>query len=315
MHTYRPKLQRRGRIFQIVGRYYGQGHFFDHDGPTAYGKESLRVAQHLASVHETVGVICYKNALPMFAEAFGEANVASFGALRGTNTLEGRDGLIVIGELNPPSRAVINEAAAMNPKRMEPYRERNQNGDLTLAWRPQEVVYQLTPEGRQHAKRLYGKNTPTRLVGGYEDTTLKMIHQQICDAEVTQAIHRSRVNFLDVVVWLLSPVPLLDESIDWIADEPPLLPQRWLDGEFDSGNPIPLFRWLDLLNWGLLEKLDRGEYVTYEMLGEGAGVSLNWTRCDKWIDKLAKFMPDRCQVDKIKVLKGRGGPRKALAGI
>ena len=324
MKVYRPRIQRKGRVFQIVGRGWFQSSVLDryetvkngkvvtHTKINDYGRKAVRIAQHIAKCHNKVGIITHKALAPAFVESFGAENVQWFGNLRGTNLIEDVDGLLIFGQMSPGSQDVMDIAAMLDPTRVKPFHT-EVNGQLAQPWRPIEMRYELTPEAREIALELHSGNDPSRIVSGYRDPELWTIFSQICVAELTQALHRNRILLHDHVVWVFSPVPLMDTAIDWIADDPPIMPERWLNSKFDAGNPLPFFRWLDLLDWGLIEKLDAGKKLSYEDLANGAGVSSSYARRENWMDGIVQFLGDDYSVTKYLERKSRGPIPDVLA--
>jgi hypothetical protein len=326
MRTYHPHVERKGRVFQIVYRWWGLGHVMEsaweigedgkpkqHRRPSAYGLQALKVARHVARCHRKTGVITYKALAPLFYEDFGKENVQWFGNLRGSNKLEGCDGLAIIGQNTPASRDTIDISAMLNPGRMRPFRAIDDDGLTVQPWGPVEMDYWLTDEGREIARRVHGEDLPSRNVGGFEDDDLWTVFEQICVAELTQAIHRNRILLHeDHVVWVFSPMPLLDTAVDWIADDPPLIPERWIAGKFERENPIPFDRWLDLEAWGIYDKnLAYTEYevddVQYHSIANGAGVTEKHAKNKKWIKRLVEAYPDLFEPMSIRT-GGRGRP-------
>jgi hypothetical protein len=145
--------------------------------------------------------------------------------------------------------------------------------------------------------------SPWRAIKGYWSMPdLQAVYDQLREAELVQALHRSRVNTRDTVVWMLTSVPT-GESLDGIWDDPPL------EAGFPEG--IHWRQWLKLLPW-LEKRREEGLPVTYDDLAEVTGVGIRHTQNNRWLDVIAARYPEQWATSELRPAQGRGRPKKAL---
>jgi hypothetical protein len=321
MVEYAPRIERAGRIYQVAGRLNGMGTIRP-EGPRGQDKapseatlDALRLAKQIARRYGwrpgnggKASVVCSKKVAGYFARDFGVERVETFGALRGSNDQEGQRVMIVVGTVAPGEADVIEIATALSGDRVRPFVDVVDGRERAL-WRSIEAEYPLTAAGQAAARQLKGGDLPRRIVSGYEDPDLRAVYSQLREAELVQAIHRSRVNVYPVDVWVLSSVPLLGEAVDWIDDDPPNEPDAWRRGDYGE-NALPWRHWLTLEDWGLFERLERGEVLDNETLAALTGADIDYIRrraC--WLEAIAAMYPD--SIELATVARGkRGRPPK-----
>jgi len=295
-----PVVERPGKIYQIVGRLNGISTILDDGEPrrlTKSGREMLRQAQTIAVQYSgRIVVVTFKDAVPEFAAVFGELNVMHFGAIRGTNQLEDADCLIVAGGYCPPLRAVKDTTACLFPERMEPFIYRDEEGNWSDPWRRQKREYSLMPDAPRSKPGL----VPRRTVSGFwDDPQLNMVLQAYREEEIVQAMHRVRPNLHASHVWVLTSIP---------TDEP-------LDAIYETLNNTALTPGINWKTWFVLEDAlagwwAEGDDVTAEMIATAVNVTPGWVENQKWLHKIAEWLPDHWLKSKRKKVEGKRGPGK-----
>lgn len=247
LQTYQPRIDRKGKVYQIVARMNGKRSLVNKSGEyTKNAQVLIEQTKLIAKKYEGKGrvcVVCHLIMKPKFVEIFGDENVLHFGAIRGSNKLEkGLACLIVAGTPAPSPFDIVDIAVALDQNRIEPFRYA-ENPKLTYI--EQECEYRITPELRYE----HGGEGPFRKVRGYWDNwQLQAIHEQLSKAELEQAIHRARINSQEADVWNLSGLPT-NEPVDGIWDELPLAPdpftwqewaliEPWLNARWENGECV-----------------------------------------------------------------------------
>lgn len=281
MSVYQPRIDRKGRIYQIVARMNGKRSLQDKHGKfTPNAQKLIEQAKLIAKRYEGKGrvcVVCHMLMEQQFADIFGAENVMHFGAVRGSNKLEkGLACLIVAGTPAPGPFHVIDIATALDKNRIEPF---VYSEHMRSAYTEQECEYLITPELREEQEGL----SPFRRVRGYwEDWQLQAIHEQLSKAELEQTLHRARPNSQDVDVWILSALPT-NEMVDGIWDEPPFAPAPFNWQEWRLIEP-----WLD-------EKWELGGLVGRNEIAALLGISAKWVASRKLLQAVITIQPDRWQ--------------------
>jgi hypothetical protein len=153
--------------------------------------------------------------LPISAK-FGDADVAHFGNIRGSNEFEDHDAVIILGRDEPPVRAAEERAMAIWYDTAEPIERiwADSNGRVNY---PKELRPYFTHEAGE----------TTEWVSVHPDHRVQAVVKQIRDAEMLQAIDRLRLIHSDrrKTVYILCNIPLdipVDRLVTWgqlIPDE------------------------------------------------------------------------------------------------
>lgn len=186
-----PNVRLQGRIIQVTDRANGKSTLLKGGQPT--GKVSQLADQ--------VSQIIQKNELKQpsivtFQEVtrhadFETLNALHFYAARGSNVQQETDGHIVAGTPQPSLLDMDKLARIVFFERMTPF---------NLKWSIRDTPY--TYADHQGLGRAY----PTS--GFWHDEDLQAILWQYREAELIQAIHRSRLTVRPVTCWLLSNLPV-----------------------------------------------------------------------------------------------------------
>jgi len=230
----RPQLT--GRVFQVVDRANGKSSLIDKDK-----KETGRVVQlkaqvdHITRNYKNPGVITFQALTEQF-----DGKTSHFYGSRGTNAFEDCDVLIVAGTPQPPLFQIEKLAKSIWRKRMRPF-------DLTWYSMPRRYMYEEDGKGFEYP------------VSMYADAELNTILWQQREAEIIQAVHRARILFRDIPVYLLTNVP--------IDELPPhkLLSIREL---MDAPMGVDVFKWTAVLKWADTEFDKRGALTTSDFVDE-----------------------------------------------
>ena len=295
---YAPQVKRPGRVFQITGRLNGVGQTLVRGEKgqvlTKKGIQMLEVAEMIAEEYEgRKAVVTFKGAehqfmrLPVF-----EGNVRHFGDIRGTNDLETAKVLIIAGGYCPNVGGVYDLAAALNPKRMNPFLA-IQDGKPEPPWSREKCEYRM--------RNLEGQGHWRNVSGFWHDPDLRIVLEEFRRNEIVQAIHRARPNLQASDVWVLTSIPT-DEPLDDIYENPSKLdftPTRqaikrktytcyqgvswelWLVLRF----------WLDRM-WDQADETGEPTHITKEMIAKCASVTPGTVESQRWLDTLDTFYRD-----------------------
>lgn len=297
VQEFHPRIQRQGSIYQVTGRLNGTTTLLEDETPTRQARELLEISRRIAGGYDgRVGVVCNKALRPLFEREFGESNVEHFYALRGTNSLEDVNCLLVVGNPAPDLMSTINTAAALNEERIRPYGQENEHGYIQPLFYAQEREYAITDELRQK----HDGQTPWRNVKGFwSEPELQAIYEAHRENELLQAIHRARPNVRECDVWVLTSTPT-SEPLDGVWDDPPIGP----DGIYWK-------TWLQLEPW-LQEQFDSHKAVSTTDLATAADVDPTWVRRKGWIEAIARHMPDKWELT---LIPTGGRPSKGIAPL
>ena len=301
VREYAPQVERPGRVFQVVGRLNGMSSSLGQTQKKGVkrlsknGRQMLKAADLIAAQYEgRVAAVTFKSAETEFMDVFGEENVRHFGALRGTNDLEGAEALIVAGGYCPPMAGVFDLAASLNPERMIPFMQ-EVDGRAESCWSKRLVEYRMREQKR--------KGAPWRNVSGFwRDADLSVILEELRRNEIVQAVHRVRPNLKASDVWLLTSVPT-NEPLDGIYEdlsEVEFTPERAKEQRttktgktYDKWKGVAWGPWLLLWRW-LDRKWDEGvPYLTKEDLAIQANVTSKTVVVQGWMDALDAFYKDK----------------------
>ena len=189
------------------------------------------------------------------------------------------------GTHTPDGSALLDLATALSDKLTPFYQV--VDGKRQPLYRYADREYRLSAAGRDCLQTQFGADVQAaaRRTGYYADTTLDAIHRQLREAELVQALHRARINIHETVVWLLTGTPLPDEELDGLWNDPPLAP-----------GGIHWQTWFQIESW-LQFQHRAGVSVTHEALAAAAGVSLNWSQRNRWLNIIADYLPTQWRLD------------------
>ena len=294
--TYERRIERQGKIIQIVGKLYGSsttrkkvanldsedGYNIEH---TKHAKELLHICLWIKSKHsgKRIGVVCNKSIRGLIEQYFASDDIFHYYNTRGSNALIDVDILILAGAPSPSTNDVINTALALNPDRIESYYREDKDGKLLLPFVQKDRYYNVTPKLRkkiiaaQEAKGDQG-NTPYRLVSGFwNDPDLQRIFELSREQEIVQALHRCRINIRPAIVYNVNSIPI-NEELDEIMDAPMI--------EHPEG--ITWQNWLTIEDWLSSQKI-----VTANSLAVQTGLKSSYIKDRKWLKLIADFQPKK----------------------
>lgn len=298
VEVYAPRVVRQGKLHQVVGRLNAKTSALHRAQLTDDGRVLVETVQALARKSQRPGVVCWKALQPHFARVFTAERVMTFGNLRGANALQDVDDLFVVGTFTPNGSAMLDLAVALSGD-LTPFWEMGADNRREPLYRYSDREYRLSPAGVVILKLMHPQaEAAARRTGSYMHPTLDAIHRQLREAELIQSIHRARITIHPATVWLITSTPLQDEAVDGIWQDPPIGP----DG-------IHWRVWLKLEPW-LLEQQAAERPVTYDSLAHVARVDATYAKKEKWLDRIAAFMPDAWQIGQLEPA-GRGRPPKA----
>lgn len=187
-----PTVAPKGTITQVHASLYTKRSIVRSDAQSLEEQANVaRTQRELATMlamiakrHTHVAVISYKDAVETFAPP--GAQIGHFYASRGTNAMEACDALIVVGTpmLNPDG--YVRMAAMLHDDRIAPF-------DAT--WSTRDVPY-------------VGSSLATDVPGFWHDDDLQQLLVLTREAEILQAINRSRPLRRETSVYLFSRLPL-----------------------------------------------------------------------------------------------------------
>ena len=193
VHIIQPNIRMAGRLIQVTDRANGKTTLIENGEPTEKTRQlSDQISQIVEkSGWQNGGLVTFKE-LSTRAE-FQFLNPLHFYAARGSNAQQDVDGLIVAGTPQPSLFEIDRQARMVFFERMTPF---------NLKWSLRDVAYRFVDSNGN------GRAYPTS--GFWHDEELQAMLWQYREAELIQAVHRSRLTVRDVTVWLLSNLPLLD---------------------------------------------------------------------------------------------------------
>jgi hypothetical protein len=314
-----PDVARKGKIYQIANRLNGltqlttseryvagdEGEVPDDEHnerepvkrvkrtPNDTAHELLKLLQELCADrgYEIPGVITHKALRPFFEEA--GMKTTHFYGQRGTNSLEDCDVVFVVGTPSPPNLSIIQTFAALNQDIMNPFVAlvNEDTGRIAPIRTAKEVAYRYTNKE--------GKSPRRMLSGFWWYPELQSIYQLYREAELKQALHRSRATIRAVDVWLLSTVAV-DERLDGFFAS--------ADEALNAPEGISWQHWRTILRW-----LESGtdDLLTYETLSALTGVGEAWISRNKWLDRIYERVAGDWEIASLKI-NARGRGKRAL---
>lgn len=295
VQAWRPHVERRGKVYQIVNRYNGKTTFLDDEGLDRQGEETKQMMQNIINVYgyEKPGIITFKGAEKPFKLMFGD-RTAHFYGQRGTNTLKECDSIFIAGCPSPNDYAVIQTYASLYPDAIRPFSAvTTQDGKIRPIRTELTQTYNFIRED--------GKSPRRRVSGFWWEPDLQAVYRLYREDELLQAIHRGRPLTNDCDVWLLTSIPV----------------NEWLDGIYENPGDalncpenMAWQQWVKIKPWldGIWEA---GGQITNEMLAELADVTVQWVYSQGWLETIARLQPERWQIGSLQST-GRGRRKKTL---
>lgn len=273
-----PPVRLRGKIMQVTDRANGKSSVVEDGATTDKADQLTQQVMHIIQRHglHKPGIVSFQKFVTL--ADFKQLPVLHFYAARGTNVQQDVDGQIVAGTPQPSILEMHKLARMLFFERDMPF-----NRLWTVRDRPYRFV-DADGKGRAYA-----------VSGFWHDDDLQAILWQFREAELIQAVHRSRLATRDVTVWLLSNLPI------WELPPSELLQIRDL---FDAPPDVDAFRWTEVLRVAHT-CCDRQGYVTSADLSAVLGLDNRTAR--KYVERLAA----QPQWDNAAVRAGRGRPPKA----
>lgn len=263
----RPNVAMRGRVFQIYNSRNNKHALDSNEEKRATLKAQV---DEIASRYQNPAIISYKSVIDELA---GDRLKGHFGGNRGTNRFQECDCLIVVGTPQPDMSAIKSMAAMLFADRMAAF-------DLT--WSTQLVPF-------------FQQSLAYEVANYWNDPDLRLLVEQLREAEMIQALNRARPLIRDVDIYILSNVPLHGVPVT-------LMSANELRG---IPNGVKADLWEQVQAWAVALEQQQG-YVTTADLVKQFGISKH--TADSYIDKLAEI--HGWEVFKA-IGRGRGRPPKA----
>ena len=188
-----PNVKMTGRIIQVTDRANGKSTLVKGGQPTGKVSQLVEQVSQIIQKNELQrpGIVTFQE-VTKHAD-FERLNQLHFYGARGSNVQQDVDGLIVAGTPQPSLLDIDKLARIIYFERMTPF---------NLKWSMRDVPYSYVDA---HGM---GRAYPTS--GFWHDEDLQAVLWQYRDAELIQAVHRSRLTVRDVPVWLLSNLPIAE---------------------------------------------------------------------------------------------------------
>lgn len=277
-----PPVRLRGKIIQITDRANGKSSLTKEGEATSKADQLAEQVKFIIKHHNLrkPGIVSFQEFVTL--REFEQLQTLHFYAARGTNVQQDVDGHIVAGTPQPSLLEMDKLARVLFFERMTPFNR---------LWTTQEQPYRFVDDE--------GKGRAYTVSGFWHDADLQAILWQFREAELIQAVHRSRLATRDVTVWLLSNLPI------WELPPAELLQIRDL---FDAPTDVDAFRWPDVLRLAN-DYCDKQGFVTSADLAAALGIDNRTAR--KYVERLAK----QPHWDNAAVRSGRGRPPKAVQRV
>lgn len=253
-----PNIRMAGRVIQVTDRANGKASLVKD------GKETGKARQLIEQINQIVEKNDLQNAgLVTFQEFSGRAefshlNPLHFFAARGSNVQQQVDGLIVAGTPQPSLLDIDKQARMLFFERMTPF---------NLKWTLRDIPYHFVDSNGK------GRAYPTS--GFWHDADLSAVLWQYREAELLQAVHRSRLVVRPVTVWLLSNLPIWE------------LPPRALYSIHDINEAPPgvdPWLWPQVMKIANLRSAETGCVTTHDLM---KALSIDARTARKYIDLLS----------------------------
>lgn len=274
-----PPVRLRGQIIQVTDRANGKRSLTKDGESTGKAQQLTEQIQHIIQSHglQKPGMVSFQEFVSL--DEFEQLQTLHFYAARGTNVQQDVDGHIVAGTPQPSLLEMDKLARMLFFERMTPFNR---------LWSVRERPYRFVDDE--------GKGRAYPVSGFWHDEDLQAVLWQYREAELIQAVHRSRLATRDVTVWLLANLPV------WELPPSKLLQIRDL---FDAPPGVDTFRWPDVLRVANAF-CDRQGFVTSADLA--AALNLDSRTARKYVEQLAA----QCGWANAAVRVGRGRPPKAV---
>ena len=268
-----PVVEMRGRIIQVADRANGKATLIQDGAPTDKATQLDKQVAQIISRNElkNPGIVSFQ----ALEARFVDMRFLNFYGARGTNVAQDVDGLIVAGTPQPSLFELERQARMVFFDRMMPF---------DVKWTLKDIAYDYIASDGQG--RAYNAS------GFWHDADLEAVLWQYREAELIQAIHRSRLTVRDVTVWLLSNLPLTDLPVSELISIAELM-----------GAPAGV----DLYLWQRFVELAEttGSITSTEAARD---LSIDRDTARKYVD-LLKTMPGWTD-GAVKIKRGRGQPPK-----
>lgn len=281
-----PLIEGQGKIYQLWSSSNNRSSMLNdeigQDGETAGERKLDAVRAQVWRIMAKYGynapaIVTHK---PIYDKLLPDVPSTWFGGSRGTNTLQGCDALFVVGTPMPNPSTIRDTTAMLFFERDEP---------LLDDWYAADVEF--AGAGAAHS------------VNGYwDDPDLSTVLRQYREAELVQAVNRSRMLRRKVDVWLLTNVAVPGMPVTLVS-----LPKLF-DAVRHDGKPL---RGISMEQWPMLLAMEASEAnpLTAARVVEGFGIAR--ATAGRWMDALIETGQYRTQM-----IRGeRGRPQKALIKV
>ncbi len=186
-----PNVKLKGRIVQVTDRANGKSTLLKGGQPTGKATQLIEQVSQIIQKNDLQrpGIVTFQE-MSKHSD-FESLNALHFYGARGSNVQQDVDGHIVAGTPQPSILDMDKLARIVFFERMTPF---------NLKWSIQDVPYTYLDRSGN------GRAYPTS--GFWHDEDLQAILWQYREAELIQAVHRSRLTVRPVTVWLLSNLPI-----------------------------------------------------------------------------------------------------------
>lgn len=330
VEEYYPSMLRKGRVFQVTGKMYNKGRSTTRKaskdkGPNGQKKYDIEAAKDTQELIRNVkgiikkykydldkiGVICNLAVVKFIREGLGleENQVMHFYALRGRNDFQDCKALFVLGTPTPPERTITNIALALDPRRIDPIYQIDEDGQRVPIYKPVEVEYRLSQAGVEHLQKRAGPefSAVARVIGCYPDPLLSSIQNQLREAELLQAVYRARLLTNPADVWIFSSIPIQGIEVDAVYDTPPI--------QNENHPGIPWRFWQKLCDW--FEQSPVGSEFGYAEIAQGVDAREDYVRSLRALDALADEYGDEIEIERVRKIteSGKGRPPRTLTKL
>ena len=188
-----PNVRMTGKIVQITDRANGKTTLVKGGQHTAKADQLVEQVSQIIQANELKqpSIVTFQEVTKH--KDFEALNALHFYAARGSNVQQETDGHIVAGTPQPSLLDIDKLARMAFFERMTPF---------NLKWSIRDVPYNYLDSAGQ------GRAYPTS--GFWHDEDLQSVLWQYREAEMIQAVHRSRLTVRPVTVWMLSNLPVME---------------------------------------------------------------------------------------------------------
>lgn len=274
-----PFVQMRGRIIQVSDRANGKSTLVKDGAGT---DKATQLIDQVTQIVQANGL--QRPGIVSFQEISARPDLSNLQALhfyaaRGTNVQQDVDGHIVAGTPQPSLFELDKLARIIFFNRMTPFNR---------AWSIRDVPYNhVASDG---TGRAYSTS------GFWHDADLQAVLWQHREAELIQAVHRSRLTVRDVTVWLLSNLPV------WQLPPASLISVREI---FEAPAGVDAYLWPQVLELATARCAAAGVVTSVDLV---QALNLDVRTARKYIDLLAGLP----HWEPAAVQAGRGRPPRAV---